>query len=66
MSVNSIMTRLEGDYSSLKRSLTQVNRDIKLTTSEFQAASAAVSKTNTTLEQLESKKSVGGKSGGSI
>lgn len=55
MSVNSIMTRLEGDYSSLKRSLTQVNRDIKLTTSEFQAASAAVSKTNTTLEQLESK-----------
>lgn len=55
MSVNSIMTRLEGDYSSLKRTLSQVNRDIKVTSSEFGAAASAVSKTNTTLDQLENK-----------
>ena len=55
MSVNSIMTRLEGDYSSLKRTLSQVNRDIKVTSSEFGAAASAVSKTNATLDQLENK-----------
>ena len=49
------MTRLEGDYSSLKRTLAQVNRDIKVTSSEFGAAASAVSKTNATLDQLESK-----------
>ncbi len=55
MSVQSIITRLEGDYDSLKRSLKQVEGDIKVTTSEFGAMSTAVSKTNATLEQLENK-----------
>lgn len=55
MSVQSIITRLEGDFNSVKRELKHVEGDIKATTAEFGAMSAAVSKTNATFEQLENK-----------